>query len=149
MPNSGLRNQFEKNFAWNPEPTGAGNAVESQAPRRAGYVDTPMTIDPADVVLEVTGVNRFLPLPEFQEPYFVYRDETVVEQGGRSDDGIGSDLAATAHSPYVLSPFSMRVLTLELPIETCSFSLIATKLAFVPRPLPSIKTPLFVETNTV
>ena len=107
LPQSGLRRQFEGNFAWNPEPSGSGATAESQAPRAAAYVDSPMTIDPSDVVLEVNGVNRFLPLPEFQEPYFVYRDETVIEQGGRSSDSIGSDISGGVYIPYILSPFSM------------------------------------------
>jgi len=107
LPSSGLRNNFEGNFLFNPEPSGAGTSVETQAPRNAAYVDEPLTIDPSDVVYEVNGINRFLPLPQFQEPYFVYRDETVMEQGGRSDQNSGSDLAATLHSPYILSPFEM------------------------------------------
>jgi hypothetical protein len=57
------------------------------------------------VVYEVNHVNRFLPLPTFQKPYFVFRDETVVEQGGVSsqgkDTGSGSD-----HAPYVMSPYA-------------------------------------------
>ncbi len=107
LPGSGLQNQFEGNFAWNPLPTGTGNTAESQSPRSAAYIDKAMTIDPSDVVFEINGVNRFLPLPEFQEPYFVYRDETVVEQGGRADASSGSDLSGQVSSPYVLSPFSM------------------------------------------
>ena len=107
LPGSGLRSQFEGNFAWNPKPTGSGTTAESQAPRAAAYVDSTMTIDPSKVVLEVNGINRFLPLPEFQEPYFVYRDETVIEQGGRSDNSIGSDLSGSTYAPYILSPFSM------------------------------------------
>jgi len=106
LPASGLRSNFEGNFAWNPVPTGSGNQIESQAPRAAAYVDSSMTIDPSDVVLEVNGVNRFLPLPEFQEPYFVYRDETVVEQGGRASEN-SSDLSGNVFAPYILSPFSM------------------------------------------
>lgn len=106
LPRSGLRNQFEGNFAWNPEPTGSGMAAESRAPRVEAY-DSNMTINPSDVVLEVNGINRFLPLPEFQEPYFVYRDETVIQQGGRSDDSIGSDISGSTYAPYILSPFSM------------------------------------------
>ncbi|HEB51904.1 MAG TPA: hypothetical protein ENI87_01485, partial [bacterium] len=107
LPDSGLRNIFEKNFVWNPEPTGNGSVIESQAPRQVAYVDTPMTIDPAQVILEVNGVNRFLPLPEFQQPYFVYRDETVIEQGGRSSNNVGSDIDDTVYPPYILSPFNM------------------------------------------
>lgn len=107
LPDSGLRNAFETNFAWNPQPTGSGTVVESQAPRNATYVDTPMTIDPSDVVFEVNGVNRFLPLPEFQEPFFVFRDETVIEQGGRTASTSGSDIGAGTNMPYILTPFEM------------------------------------------
>ncbi|MCB9877401.1 MAG: hypothetical protein H6835_07345 [Planctomycetes bacterium] len=108
LPESGLDSKFEKNFAWNPVPTGNGQSIESQAPRRAAYIDTPLTIDPSTVVLESNGVNRFLPLPTFQKPYFIYRDETVIEQGGKSDTGtLGSDLSGAAYSPYILNPFSM------------------------------------------
>ncbi|MEO6593583.1 MAG: hypothetical protein ABIP94_02390 [Planctomycetota bacterium] len=103
LPDSGLRNEFEKNFAWNPTP-GNANVIQSQAPRQAAYVDSPMTIDPSKVVYEANGVNRFLPLPAFKKPYFVYRDETVVEQGGNSL--IGSDLQLPGYIPYILSPFS-------------------------------------------
>lgn len=105
LPDSGLRSQFERNFAWNPVPTGSGTTLESQAPRRAAYVDSPLTIDPATVVLEPNQVNRFLPLPAFQKPYFVYRDETVVEQGGNS--GSPSDISGATYAPYIVSPFSM------------------------------------------
>ncbi|MFN3241401.1 MAG: hypothetical protein ACE37K_07780 [Planctomycetota bacterium] len=106
---SGLRTSFERNFAWNGVPSGNGNTIESQAPRNAAYVDTNMVIDPSQVVLEVNQVNRFLPLPTFQEPYFVYRDETVIEQGGRSADSPndGSDINGADYAPYILSPFSM------------------------------------------
>jgi hypothetical protein len=110
LPGSGLREQFDRNFAFNPQPTGTSDTtvpVETQSPRRAAYVDAPMTINPSDVVYEPNGVNRFLPLPTFQKPYFVYRDETVIEQGGRSDDTSGSDSADTAYFPYIVSPFNM------------------------------------------
>jgi hypothetical protein len=113
LPNSGLKEEFEKNFAWNPQPSGAGTTIESQSPRVAAYEDASLTINPSDTIYEVNGVNRFLPLPEFREPYFVFRDETVVEQGGQSDNLLGSDLTAGPpsallhHAPYVLSPFEM------------------------------------------
>ena len=105
LPGSGLRTEFEKNFLWNPVPSGSGAAIQSQAPRRAAYVDAPMTIDPAQVVYEPNAVNRFLPLPRFQKPYFVFRDETVVEQGGNT--GVGNDNSAASMWPYILSPFEM------------------------------------------
>ncbi|HEX6811083.1 MAG TPA: hypothetical protein VF384_05605 [Planctomycetota bacterium] len=103
MPLSGLDNVFEKNFAWNPKSTAAGQ-IESQSPKRAAYIDSPLTIDPSTVVYEPNGVNRFLPLPEFQKPYFVFRDETVREQGLNA--GVGTDLDASGFPPYILSPFT-------------------------------------------
>lgn len=115
LPNSGLRTLFERNYAWNPKPTGSGTTTESIAPRRLVYssesatqgTGVPMTIDPSQVVYEPNGINRFLPLPTFQKPYFVFRDETVIEQGGRSDDSLGADINAETYPPYILTPFSM------------------------------------------
>lgn len=104
MGASGLRTTFERNFLWNPSPANP-QTVQSQAPRRAAYVDRPLTIDPATVVYEANGVNRFLPLPTFQKPYFTFRDETVMEQGG--DAGQGSDQNDAIFPPYILSPFAM------------------------------------------
>lgn len=104
LPESGLKTNFEGNFVWNPAPPpGTGTTAESKAPRTAAYVDAPLTIDPATVVYEPNGINRFLPLPAFQKPYFVYRDETVREQG--LDSNVGSDLNATGIIPYIQSPF--------------------------------------------
>lgn len=105
FPSSGLRSQFERNFAWNPQPTGSGTAVQSESPIRTAYIDTPLTIDPATVVLESTQINRYLPLPVFQKPYLVYRDETVIEQGG--DSGVAGDTSAATYAPYIASPFNM------------------------------------------
>jgi len=105
MPDSGLQSQFERNFAWNPIPTGTGTILQTQSPKRAAYVDMPMSIDPSKVVYEPNQVNRFLPLPTFQQPYFVYRDETVVEQG--CNIGGGSDLNGATVAPYIVSPFNM------------------------------------------
>jgi hypothetical protein len=103
MPGSGLDVVFEKNFAWNPRPTGSG-LIETQSPRSAAYVDKPLTIDPSTVVYETNHVNRFLPLPAFQKPYFVYRDETVREQGNNNQVGT-TELDASGFLPYILSPF--------------------------------------------
>ena len=105
FPSSGLRPQFERNFAWNPLPTGGGTTLQSEAPIRTAYVDVPLTIDPATVVLENNQINRFLPLPVFQRPYFVYRDETVIEQGG--DSGLAGDTSGATYAPYVASPYNM------------------------------------------
>ena len=110
LPDSGLRLQFERNFAWNPAPSGNGTTLQSQSPRDAAYIDAQMAINPSQVVREPNGINRYLPLPQFRAPHFVYRDETVIEQGGNA--GIGSDLTAlpgtpgpNSYAPYVLSPF--------------------------------------------
>ncbi|MCR9247570.1 MAG: hypothetical protein NXI31_21280 [bacterium] len=105
LPDSGLETQFQQNFLWNPEPTGTGRTIESQPTPHPAYVDTPMTIDPATVVYEVNNVNRFLPLPTFEKPYFVYRDETVVEQGLniRAGQDVGAGSIVT---PYIVSPYN-------------------------------------------
>lgn len=103
LPSSGLATGFQKNFLWNPEPTGAGTTIESQPTPHAAYVDAPLTVDPSTVVYEINQVNRFLPLPTFQKPYFVFRDERVVEQG--NNVGAGSDVAPGTLNPYILSPF--------------------------------------------
>jgi hypothetical protein len=105
LPDSGLRSAFERNFLWNPTPVGGGTEIASQAQRRVAYADATLTIDPAAIVLERNQVNRYLPLPTFQKPYFVFRDETVAEQGG--DAGRPSDRSAAIFAPYLASPFAM------------------------------------------
>ena len=64
-----------------------------------------MTILPSLAVVEPNGVNRFLPLPEFEKPYFVWRDETLKEQGGNSGVGRDTNEGNMAMDPYILSPF--------------------------------------------
>jgi hypothetical protein len=105
LPDSGVKTTFQKNFVWNPVPTLSGATIESQPAPHAAYADTPMTIDPATVVYEVNRVNRFLPLPTFQRPYFVFRDETVDEQGCVSSQGKDTG-TGSAYAPYILSPFN-------------------------------------------
>lgn len=105
LPDSGLQFEFDKNFVWNPAPIGGGAQIESQPAPHPAYVDAQLTIDPASVIYEVNGVNRFLALPEFQQPYFIFRDETVIEQGGNT--GVGRDNGtAQSPEPYILSPFA-------------------------------------------
>lgn len=115
LPESGLSLTFQRNYVWNPEPTGSGATIESQPAPHPAYVDKVLTIDPGTAIYEPNGVNRFLPLPKFQKPYFVYRDETVLEQGISQEMSIsdslldGNDLAVTgtgAYQPHLLSPFN-------------------------------------------
>ena len=103
LTDSGLKSQFQKNFLWNPEPTGSGGTIESQPAPHPAYVDQPLTIDPTSVVYEPNQVNRFLPLPTFSKPYFVFRNELVKEQG--NNVGTGSDVSPGTLNPYIISPF--------------------------------------------
>jgi len=105
LPNSGLKRTFQKNFVWNPVPASNGSAIESQPTPHAAYVDKPMAIDPASVTYEVNNVNRFLPLPEFQKPYFVFRDETVIEQGLNVGNGRDTGYQSNV-MPYIVSPYA-------------------------------------------
>lgn len=107
LPSSGISTGFLKNFVWNPSPL-SSTAIESQPSPHPAYVDTPMTIDPSSVVYEVNHVNRYLPLPTFQKPYFVFRDETVVEQGCNSgSDAGGNDTGAgSSYAPFIVSPYN-------------------------------------------
>ncbi len=109
LPDSGLRTTFQRNFVWNPKPTGSGTDIESQPEPVAVYGGigggVPLVINPSQVVYEPNGQLRYLPLPEFQQR-FTFRDETVVEQGCNSS--VGSDLSPTnGYKPYILSPFEM------------------------------------------
>ena len=112
LTESGLKGTFEGNYLNNKIPIGNGQLVESRAPRAEPYTDATLTINPSSAVAAATGGNRFLPLPEFREPYFVWRDETVGEQG--CDAGIGSDITTNpggvvlgTYAPYIVSPFAM------------------------------------------
>lgn len=107
LSDSGLRGQFQRNFVWNPAPltTSATGPIETQPAPHPAYVDVPMVIDPATVVYEPNNINRFLPLPRFRKPYFVFRDETVYEQGG--DAGAGVDTGTgSSFTPYLVSPWN-------------------------------------------
>ncbi|MFK7740425.1 MAG: hypothetical protein AB8H80_08875 [Planctomycetota bacterium] len=112
LPLSGLRARFDDNFLRNQLPTGDGSDAESRAPQAVAYTDQGLRINPFAVVAAPAGPNRFMPLPGFQEPYFVWRDETVAEQG--ADSGGGSDQTTIptfqvndTYAPYLLSPFNM------------------------------------------
>lgn len=101
MGRSGLTSNFQNNYANNPGPN---SGVEFRPEPHIAY-DAPLTIDPALAILEPSGVNRFMPLPEFQEPFFVWRDETVDVQGGISNEGSDRRSSQKTFEPYIISPF--------------------------------------------
>jgi hypothetical protein len=104
---SGLFTLFEANYAHNLR--GPGQVGYKPLPHPA-YVDAVLSISSKDAILDPTGSNRFLPLPKFTDatktastknPYFVWRDEQEVVQGGMSQIAHGS----MRPNPYILSPF--------------------------------------------
>ena len=118
LPDSGLVGEFRQNYVWNPSLS--GQDVESQPAPHSAYIGQSLTIAPTLAITEPTGTNRYLPLPEFQRPYFVWRDQTVQEQGGElgqlsldvTDTVAGRQLVRPnqffsdgAWSPYILSPW--------------------------------------------
>lgn len=108
FPDSGLGVTFDANYVRNLRANTTTNEIESRPLPHTALANTPsnMRINAADVVLEPNQRNRYLPLPTFRRPYFVYRDETVVEQGANC--GIGSDVnnTATSFAPWILSPWN-------------------------------------------
>lgn len=104
MPTSGLLPFFFRNYLNNLDV--AGN-VEERVFRHTAYVDEELVILPSQEILEPNGVNRFLPLPEFEEPYFVWRDERLMMQGGSSGEGGDNrgENVGNNYAPYILSPF--------------------------------------------
>jgi len=105
FPQSGLVTQFDDNYVRNLRANGTNNEIESRPDPKVAYPPSPMRIDSALAVQEVNHVNRFLPLPTFQKPYFVFRDETVREQGCVTN--LGSDItnAQAGYGPWILSPW--------------------------------------------
>lgn len=103
---SGLRDLFADNFAHNLDTR--GQIEERPAPHPA-YRDVPLEIHPKDAVSDPRGRNLFVPLPDFEDarqagmadPYFVWRDERVMVQGGES----GVSATVFEPFPYLLSPF--------------------------------------------
>ncbi len=108
FPDSGLVPTFEDNYVRNLRANTATAQVDTRPAPHNAFANTPsnLRIDGQQVVFEPNGRNRYLPLPTFKRPYFVYRDETMVEQGGTC--GIGSDVNNTAISflPWILSPWN-------------------------------------------
>jgi hypothetical protein len=103
LPNSGLIQRFEDNYIHN-KAIGSGARQDAPAPHEA-YVDQTLVIDQVLAVTEPTGTYRYLPLPLFKKPYFVYRDETVVAQGSSSGEGADRANANQNMPPYIVSPF--------------------------------------------
>jgi hypothetical protein len=103
LPNSGLGVKFVDNYAHNLT-VNTGEREDDPGPHPA-YQDKPLTIDSALAFTEQNGINRYLPLPTFDKPYFVWRDQTSKLQGGNS--GVGSDVrnANQNVSPYIISPW--------------------------------------------
>lgn len=103
LPNSGLGANFADNYLHN-KSISTNQRQDDPGPFPA-YVDQPLVIDQVLAVYEPNGVNRYLPLPTFQKPYFVFRDETVVAQGSASGRGADQPNANQTMPPYILSPF--------------------------------------------
>ena len=103
MQNSGLVPAFADNYVFNP---GIGGGKEEASLPFPAFVDQPMTILANEAITEPNGVYRYLPLPEFQKPYFVWRDERVMLQGGNSKQGFDTRTSrGNNYQPYILSPF--------------------------------------------
>ena len=102
LQSSGLINKFEDNFVYNSGTTG----TKQDAPNPfAAYQDRNLLIDSSLAFTEPNGVNRYLPLPKFDKPYFVWRDETVMYQGGNSLTGSDVPGSNQQFKPYIISPF--------------------------------------------
>ena len=103
LPSSGLISNFQDNYVHN-KLIGSG-ARSDQPPPFEAYVEKPLVIDQVLAVYETHGVNRFLPLPTFQKPYFVYRDETVISQGANSREASDQPNSNQNIPAYLISPF--------------------------------------------
>ncbi len=104
---SGLKDSFELNYANDRLTTANGTIVDTdRTPEpHAAYENVSFAMNSEDAILEPTGNNRFLPLPEFRKPYFVWRDETLTVQGGMTTRGIDWSDDDPVYEPYILSPF--------------------------------------------
>ena len=111
LPDSGLRHQFIGNYAHNLD---AGGGIERQPAMHPAYEGKILTVSAKDALLEPSGVNRYLPLPKFADatvtsnlknPYFVWRDEQEIVQGGAFSPFGGFNVGERTSESYVLSPF--------------------------------------------
>ncbi len=104
---SGLGAVFERNYVRNLRANAGPENIETAPAKHFAFNSTPSRwqIDPQAAFLEATGTNRYMPMPAFKRPYFVYRDETLTEQGCAV--GLGSDVNTTVANfrPWILSPW--------------------------------------------
>ncbi|PIE24366.1 MAG: hypothetical protein CSA62_03535 [Planctomycetota bacterium] len=89
LPNyvrSGLDNEFFHNYARNLKPTATNfkdkSGIELRPNPHPAYENQQLIIQNTDSVFEPSNTRRFLPLPKFKEPYFVWRDERSYLTGG-------------------------------------------------------------------
>ncbi|MGE3172023.1 MAG: hypothetical protein AB7O97_05305 [Planctomycetota bacterium] len=108
LPNSGLIDEFDLNWLRNLRAGGGARDVESRPQPHQALASSPsnLRVNSQEAVLEPNGQNRYLPMPAFRRPYFVFRDETVMEQGGNSR--VGSDVVngIPTFLPWVISPWN-------------------------------------------
>ena len=97
---SGLDNEYFHNYARNLKPTATNfkdkNGIEYRPEPHAAYENQQLVVRNTDSVFEPTNTRRFLPLPKFKEPYFVWRDERSYLTGG----GNGAPTLLSPFSPY-------------------------------------------------
>lgn len=107
---SGLTETFQDNYAHNldlrggREPTGPHNPAP-----HVGYEQHYVVIDAAMAFTEPNNVNRYMPLPPLQTPYFVWRDETVLAQGAKASHSsdVSNSIRTSQFEPYIISPWLM------------------------------------------
>ncbi|MGE3172962.1 MAG: hypothetical protein AB7O97_10090 [Planctomycetota bacterium] len=111
FPDSGLTTNFFNNYVRNIRANSTATDVESRPREHLAFTSTPtnMQIDSQSAVLERNGQNRYLPLPPMRRPYFVYRDETLVEQGCNNRVGSDSINGRQSFEPWILSPWNNGV----------------------------------------
>lgn len=106
--NSGLSVVFQDNYVHDLDLRGAREPTGPRNPApHVGYEQHYVVIDASMAFTEPNNVNRYMPLPPLEKPYFVWRDETVLAQGGKI--GISADVNTSLRlfEPYIISPFLM------------------------------------------
>lgn len=103
LPTSGIKSSFINNIVRNLPPTGGG--IEEREPQTVAFLNQPLVISAAETVEEPNGINRFLPLPEFQQPFFTWRDQTMMLQGGSAELGNDASTGTVGLRPFVPSPW--------------------------------------------